>query len=102
MIELLSDRINDIIALCKKHKVIAISVFGSAARNTMTEESDIDFLVHFSEDIDVLDYADNYFAFLEGLEQITGRKIDLLSVNSLRNPVLKEEINRSKIDLYAA
>lgn len=102
MIELLSNRINDIIALCKKHKVIAISVFGSAARNTMTAESDIDFLVHFSEDIDVLDYADNYFAFLEGLEQITGRKIDLLSVNSLRNPVLKEEINRSKIDLYAA
>lgn len=102
MIELLSNSMNDIIALCEKHKVKAISVFGSAARNTMTSDSDIDFLVHFSKDIDVLDYADNYFSFLEGLEQITGRKIDLLSVNSLRNPVLKEEINRSKIDLYAA
>lgn len=102
MVELISNRIDEIISLCKKHKVKAISVFGSAARNSMTATSDIDFLVQFSDDIDVLDYADNYFSFLEGLEQITGRKIDLLSVNSLRNPVLKQEINRSKIDLYAA
>jgi predicted nucleotidyltransferase len=102
MEELLLNRMNEIINLCKKHQVKAISVFGSAARNSMTPESDIDFLVQFSEEIDVLDYADNYFSFLEGLERITGRSIDLLSVNSLRNPVLKEEINRSKIDLYAA
>ena len=99
---MLSNRIDEIIALCEKHKVKAISVFGSAARNSMTPESDIDFLVQFSEEIDVLDYADNYFSFLQGLEQITGRSIDLLSVNSLRNPVLREEIIRSKIDLYAA
>jgi predicted nucleotidyltransferase len=102
MVEVLFNRIDEIVSLCKKHKVKAISVFGSAARNAMTASSDIDFLVQFSEEIDVLDYADNYFSFLESLEQITGRKIDLLSVNALRNPVLKEEINRSKIDLYAA
>jgi hypothetical protein len=82
--------------------VKTISVFGSAARNAMTAESDIDFLVQFSEEIDVLDYADNYFAFLEGLEEITGKKIDLISTNAIRNPILKEEINRSKIELYAA
>lgn len=102
MVELISNRLNEITILCKKHRVKSISVFGSAARNTMTPESDIDFLVQFSDDIDVVDYADNYFLLLEGLEKITGRQIDLLSINSLRNPVLKEEIIRSKIDLYAA
>lgn len=102
MIELLSNKIDEIVALCEKHKVKAISVFGSAAKNSMTANSDIDFLVRFSEDIDVLDYSDNYFSLLEGLEQLTGRSIDLLSVNALRNPVLKAEINSSKIDLYAA
>lgn len=102
MVEILSNRMDEIIAHCEKHKVKAISVFGSAARNAMTPESDIDFLIQFSEEIDVLDYADNYFSLIEGLEQITGRRIDLVSVNSLRNPVLREEINRSKIDLYAA
>lgn len=102
MNELISSRLKDIIALCEKHRVVTISVFGSAARNTMNPESDIDFLVQFSEDIDVIDYADNYFSLKEMLEQITGRRIDLLSVKSLHNPILREEINRSKIDLYAA
>ena len=102
MLEILSNKLDKIIPLCEKHKVKTISVFGSAARNDMTAESDIDFLVQFSDEIDVLDYADNYFAFLEGLKEITGKKIDLISTNSLRNPILKEEINRSKIELYAA
>lgn len=99
---LIEHKMEAIIDLCERHQVKAISLFGSAAQDTMTPESDIDFLVQFSEDIDVLDYADNYFSFLEGLERITGRKVDLVSVKSLKNPVLKEEINRSKIDLYAA
>ena len=68
----------------------------------MTTDSDIDFLVQFSEEIDVLDYADNYFDFLEGLKDLTRREIDLVSVRSLRNPVLKEEINKTKVELYAA
>jgi predicted nucleotidyltransferase len=102
MIEQIEKKIEDIIALCKAHRVEAISLFGSATRNAMTPESDIDFLVRFSDDINVMDYADNYFSFLEALENITNRKIDLVSVKSIRNPVLMEEINRSKIDLYAA
>lgn len=68
----------------------------------MNKDSDLDFLVEFSKDLDVLDYADNYFDFVEALEKLTGRKIDLLSVNALKNPVLKQEIYNTKIDLYAA
>ncbi|WP_296619670.1 nucleotidyltransferase domain-containing protein [Marivirga sp.] len=84
------------------HKVKSISLFGSAANDKMNENSDIDFLVQFSEEIELLNYADNYFSLLEGLEKSLNRKIDLVSVKSLRNPILKDEINRSKIDLYAA
>ncbi|MCB0759993.1 MAG: nucleotidyltransferase domain-containing protein [Flavobacteriales bacterium] len=102
MLQLLEDRLDEIIALCVARRVTSISVFGSAARDEMTPESDVDFLVRFSEDIQVLEYADNYFALKEELEQIVGRKIDIVSSKSLRNPVLKEEINRTKIDLYAA
>jgi predicted nucleotidyltransferase len=68
----------------------------------MNENSDIDFLVQFSEEIEVLDYADNYFSFLEKLENLMGKKIDLVSKKSLKNPILIEEIDRSKVDLYAA
>ena len=102
MIRLIEDKINDIIVLCKEHNVTSIALFGSAAKESMNENSDIDFLVLFSENIDVLDYADNYFSLLEKLEALLGKKIDLVSKRSLRNPVLIEDIDRSKVDLYAA
>lgn len=102
MIKIIEDRLNEIIALCKLHNVKSIALFGSAAKDSMNENSDIDFLVQFSEEIEVLDYADNYFSFLENLENLMGKKIDLVSKKSLKNPILIEEIDRSKVDLYAA
>lgn len=102
MVKLIEDRLKEIISLCKLHRVKSIALFGSAAKDSMNDTSDIDFLVQFSDEIDVLDYADNYFSFLEQLEKLTGKKIDLVSKKSLKNPVLIEEIERSKVDLYAA
>ena len=102
MIKIIEDRLNEIIALCKVHNVKSIALFGSAAKDSMNENSDIDFLVQFSEEIEVFDYADNYFSFLEKLENLMGKKIDLVSKKSLKNRILIEEIDRSKVDLYAA
>jgi predicted nucleotidyltransferase len=102
MMPLIENKIKDIIVLCKLHKVQSIALFGSAAKGLMQENSDVDFLVQFSDEIDVLEYADNYFALLEKLENLMGKKIDLVTKKSLKNPVLIEEIQRSKVDLYAA
>jgi predicted nucleotidyltransferase len=102
MIDLIQKNLSLIVAASKKHHVDAIALFGSAAKDTMKEDSDIDLLVDFSEDIDVLDYADNYFSLMNQLQDILNKKIDLLSSKSLKNPILKEEIHQSKIDLYAA
>lgn len=60
------------------------------------------FLIQFSAKIDVLDYANNYFEFLKQLEFLTGKKVDLVSKKSLKNPILIDEIERSKVELYAA
>ena len=102
MNSLIENKLSEIIALCKAHRVKTFSLFGSAANNKMHESSDIDFLVQFSEEIDVLDYADNYFTLLEKLEKLTGKKIDLVSKKSLKNSILIQEIEQTKIDLYAA
>ena len=64
--------------------------------------AELDFLVQFSEAIDVLDYADNYFSLLENLEMILSKKVDLISVKSLKNKILIDDIERSKVVLYAA
>jgi len=89
-------------ALCKLHKVSALSLFGSVAQNSMNENSDVDFLVRFSDDIDVLEYSDNYFSLLHKLELLFKRHIDLVSEKSLKNAVLIAEIERTKILVYAA
>lgn len=92
----------EIISLCQEHHVVSFALFGSAASGSMNMSSDFDFLVQFSEQLNVLLYADNYFSLYEKLEALLERKIDLVSIKSLRNPVLIEEINRSKVELYAA
>lgn len=102
MIELVQNKLDEITAACQQHHVEALSLFGSAAKNTMHEDSDIDLLVEFSDDIDVLEYADNYFSLLDQLQKILIRKVDLVSNKSLKNPILKEEVYQSKVDLYAA
>jgi|SRR5690554_2753551 len=100
MIELVQNKLDEIIAACKQHHVEAISLFGSAAKNAMHEDSDIDLLVEFSDDIDVLEYANNYFSLLDQLQEILQRKVDLVSSKSLKNPILKEEVYNSKMDLH--
>lgn len=102
MTKLIEDKLKDIITLSKKHNVTSIALFGSAAKNTMSELSDVDFLVQFSDTIDVLEYAENYFSLLESLENLIGKKIDLVSKKSLKNPILIQSIESSKIELYAA
>ena len=102
MNKLVEEKLTDIISLCKTHRVNSIALFGSAASDTMNENSDIDFLVQFADEIDVLDYADNYFSFLDQLRALLGREIDLISKKSLKNPILIEEISSTKVELYAA
>jgi predicted nucleotidyltransferase len=102
MNRLIKDRLDSIISLCVEHHVSTFALFGSAARDAMSENSDIDFLVRFSNELDVLDYADNYFSLKEKLENILDKKVDLVSQKSLKNPILTENIDQSKVVLYAA
>jgi len=102
MNNIIQNNIQAIIDVCKKHQVKSIALFGSAAKGCMNAKSDIDLLVEFSSEVEIIDYADNYFSLLDELEKLLGRKVDLLSVKSLKNPILLKEINKHKISLYAA
>lgn len=96
----IGDHIEQIHALCQKHQVKSLALFGSAASQKMTPQSDVDLLVRFSDAVPLLDYADNYFALLEGLKQILHRDVDLVSEKSLKNKVLIDEINNTKQPIY--
>ena len=97
--KIINENIDKIKALCSKHKVQKLYVFGSVLTDKFTKESDIDLLVDF-DNIDVFNYADNYFDFKFALENILKRKIDLLETKAIKNPYLKQSIDSSKKLIY--
>jgi hypothetical protein len=100
MIQLIRKNLNQISKLCEEHQVDSFALFGSATRGDFNNSSDIDFLVRFSSTIELFDYADHYFKFLENLAKLFNRPVDLVSEKSLKNPILIQEIDKSKISLY--
>ena len=76
-------------------------VFGSANNKNFNEESDVDLLVKFKS-IALADYFENYINFKEQLENLLGRKVDLLEEQALRNPILIQSINKSKELIYGS
>ena len=85
--------------LCTQYKVAKLYVFGSVNTDKFDDDSDIDFLVTF-DPIDLEKYADNYFDFKFSLEKIFKRKIDLLEEKAIKNPFLKESIDKTKKLIY--
>ena len=74
-------------------------LFGSAAKDTATEKSDVDFLFKFPSDMDFVDYADNYFEMLDELQLLLNKKVDLIAEETLSNPYLIQKIDSQKIQL---
>ena len=73
--------------------------FGSVLTPNFNTNSDIDLIVDFKE-IDVKDYADNYFDFKFSLQDIFNRPVDLLEEQAVKNPYFKEDLNKKKVIVY--
>lgn len=91
--------IENIRDLCIKYKVASLFVFGSALTERFKNDSDVDLLVDF-KDVDLYDYADNYFNLKSSLEKLFERDVDLLELKALRNPYLKSSIDSTKQLIY--
>jgi predicted nucleotidyltransferase len=92
--ELLADRKEQILDIAAQHGAYNVRVFGSVARGEATQNSDIDFLVDYD-----LTKISPWFpgGLLADLEDLLGRKIDVVTEKSLhnliKNRVLKEAIS---------
>ncbi|RAJ81802.1 hypothetical protein CLV59_10425 [Chitinophaga dinghuensis] len=86
---------------CDSHHVRDLFLIGSAARDNMRSNSDIDLLYSFKEkEIPTDQYAENFFDFKSSLEKILQKKIDLIAKDYLRNPYFIDAINKDKILVY--
>lgn len=91
--------IDQIIKLCKRHKVRELYLFGSILTDTFNDESDIDFLVEFSI-VDIQEYFNNYMDFKEKLEALLKRPVDLVENQAVRNPIFRKVLDREKKLVY--
>ncbi|TCZ65203.1 nucleotidyltransferase [Flaviaesturariibacter aridisoli] len=90
-----------IAALCQRHGVRRLYVFGSILSDRFSEDSDIDLLVDFSG-VDLKHYADNYYNFKFALEEALHHPVDLIEEKALRNPFFKQSVEAQRQLLYAA
>lgn len=97
--KLIGNNIQAIIALCKKHKVNKLFVFGSILTNRFNDDSDVDLVVDFKK-AEVEDYFDNYFDFKYSLEDLLGREVDLLEEPTIKNPYFKKNVDATKALIY--
>jgi predicted nucleotidyltransferase len=101
MMEMVEQNLDLLGKLCDKYHVKILELFGSAAtgQNFDSQKSDIDFLVEF-EPLKPGQYADTYFGFLEALEKLFNRHIDLVMSGAVKNPYFLKSINRHRKVLY--
>jgi len=79
-------------ALKRKYAVKSLAVFGSMARGDDHEESDVDILVIFEGPATF----DNFMGLKLDLEDLFGRRVDLLTPSCL-SPRMQSEIDREAI-----
>lgn len=95
-IKLNKDKLNE---LCVTHKVKELYLFGSVLTDKFNDSSDIDMLIQFNQ-VDLLEYFDNYMDLKEKLEQLFLRPVDLVENQAIRNPIFRKVIEREKRLIY--
>ncbi|MDE2739875.1 MAG: nucleotidyltransferase domain-containing protein [Paracoccaceae bacterium] len=94
---MIADKQEEIAAICRRHRVERLEVFGSAARATDFDplRSDIDFLVEFNSEKNPVT-LERYLGIIDDLSSAMAREVDLVEEKWIRNPYLKEVINEER------
>ncbi len=71
-------------------------IFGSFARGEETDKSDLDILVQFTKGVKL---GLKYFHYINDLETLSNRKIDLVELSTL-DPYVQPYVNKDKILIY--
>ena len=87
--------------ICIRAGVARLELTGSAARDDFDPStSDIDLLVEFLPGNDLSALA--FIELAHELESVLGRRVDLLELSAIENPILREAFLRDRVPFYAA
>lgn len=100
--EILVEHENAIRRLCADLAVRELRVFGSVVTERFDPaRSDLDFVVEFF-DSDKPGIFDRYMTLADGLELIFQRPVDLITRQSIKNPIFRNAVDSTSQSLYAA
>ncbi len=95
-----ADKIAD---FCRRWKINKLAIFGSAVREELRDDSDIDLLVTFSGEANWTMF--DHFKMEDELTHLFGREVDLINIRAIEenpNPIIQNEILDSARQIYAA
>lgn len=93
-IEQISQQREQILSLAARYGASNIRVFGSFARGTADDRSDIDFLVDLAPGRSLFDLG----GFLYELQQLLGRSVDVVTTAGLR-PRIRDRVLSEAIEI---
>lgn len=96
---LITENLSRISDICRQYNVITLHAFGSILTSGFTNKSDIDLLVRFN-DKEITDMFEHFFDFTYELENLLGRKVDLVDESTVTNSYFLQELNHTKKLIY--
>jgi predicted nucleotidyltransferase len=100
LMTLIKERYSEFVDLCRSHRVDKVYAFGSSITDHFDPKtSDIDVVVKINIE-DPAERGEALLSFWDKLEALFQKKVDLLTDDSIRNPYLKSNINRTKKLIY--
>ncbi len=98
--EYISNNLDRFKHLCKDHKVKYLYAFGSSTNDLFNpQKSDIDLVVEI-DDNNPIERGEYLMDLWDKFEDFFQRNVDLLTENSIKNPILKDNIDKTKILIY--
>ena len=99
IVNIVEQNIEQVKQLCRSHHVDKLYLFGSFLSGKSNDASDIDLLVRFGN-VDLYHYLDNYLNLKASFESLFHKPVDLVEEQTVKNPILKSSIERSKKLIY--
>lgn len=102
MHQLIEKRKEELIAICRTLGIKRLYAFGSVVSDSFRDDSNIDFLISFADNLTIDEYTTNYFTLHYKLRELFKRKIDIVTEKTLSSPYFIESIEESKQLIYEA
>ncbi len=83
-------------SLCKRYKIKSLSLFGSAVRDELNQDSDIDILIEFEKGC--TPGLITFIGIQRELSDLLGKKVDLRTANDLSRYFIDRVMNERRVE----